>query len=434
MEHGECSLLHGGPTTGVPPKDALYALFLTTSGSPAISARGARKGGNAIQQEATPPRSAGNGAEGRDHKLVDCDVHPHLRGGLDDLEPYLSVAWRHRIGIGTDDTWPAKRYRDRVSIPRNLMYVNPAGVLRRDAVPPDGSVPGSDPTYVSSHLLDSHRIWRAVLIGGEVLGLGAMPDPDLAAVIAAAYNEWLAEVWLAADQRYRATLVVAPQDPMQAAKELLRTGRHKGFVAVLLPLTNILMGQRHYYPIYEAACELGLPITVHPNSGEGIFTTAPSMAGGSPTYYVEWHTGLTQVFHANLTSLVCHGAFERFPELRVVITEGGVAWVPDVLWRLDKNVKGLRDEIPWIRRLPSEYVFEHVRFTTQPFVEPRRREHLVALCDMVRAEKTLMFSSDYPHWDFDDPARALTWLPDDVRNRVRADNAVELYGERLAVL
>ena len=44
---------------------------------------------------------------------------------------------------------------------------------------------------------------------------------------------------------------------------------------MLLPLTNILMGQRHYYPIYEAAAELGLPITVHPNSGEGIFRTSP---------------------------------------------------------------------------------------------------------------------------------------------------------------
>src|SRR4028118_758931 len=200
-----------------------------------------------------------------------------------------------------------------------------------------------------------------------------------------------------------------------------------------MPLTNILMGQRHYYPIYEAAAELELPITVHPNSSEGIFTTSPSLAGAAPTYYVEWHTGLSQVFQANLISLVCHGVFERFPSLKVVITEGGFAWMPDVrrrggtngrgqaseadpislacralserfpslkvviteggfawlpdvLWRLDKNVKGLRDEVPWMRRLPSEYIFDHVRFTTQPFVEPRRPEHLHALCDIVCAE------------------------------------------------
>jgi uncharacterized protein len=363
--------------------------------------------------------------------LVDCDVHPHLRRGLADLKPYLTIPWQRRIGIGAETMSDGNAYRDLVSIPRNLLYINPAGVLRRDAIPPDGSVPASDPVHVSSHLLDAHHISRAVLIGGDVLGLGALPDPDLAAAIASAYNEWLGEVWLAADDRYRAAVVVAPQDPEQAAAEIRRIGPRNGFVAVLLPLTNILMGGRHYFPIYEAATDLGLPVTIHPNSAEGIFTNGPAMAGGPPSYYVEWHTGLSQVFHANLASLVCHGVFESFPALKVVITEGGFAWLPDLLWRLDKNVKGLRDEVPWIRRLPSEYIFEHVRFTTQPFVEPRRREHLHALCDIVEAGRTLMFSSDYPHWDFDDPARALTWLPQDVSKRVRAANAVELYGERL---
>jgi predicted TIM-barrel fold metal-dependent hydrolase len=379
----------------------------------------------------TSPRSVPSEDQGDRPSLVDCDVHPHLRGGLEDLAPYLSRSWQHRIGIGAHDGASTKRYGDQVSIPRNLLYVNPAGVLRRDAIPPDGSVPASDPSFVSSHLLEAHGISRAVLLGGEVLGLGAMPNADIAAVVASAYNEWLAEVWLAADHRYRAAIVVAPQDPSQAVKEIRRVGGRQGFVTVLMPLTNLLMGDRHLYPIYEAAVDLGLSVTVHPNSAEAIFRTGPSLAGGPPTYYVEWHTGLSQVFHANVTSLVCHGVFERFPTLKVVITEGGFAWLPDVLWRLDKNVKGLRDEVPWIRRLPSEYIFEHVRFTSQPFIEPRRPEHLHALCDIVRADQTLMFSSDYPHWDFDDPARALSWLPEHVARRVRAENAIDLYGTRL---
>jgi predicted TIM-barrel fold metal-dependent hydrolase len=357
--------------------------------------------------------------------LVDCDVHPHLRRGLEDLKPYLARPWRRLIGL--DDAGG----REGISIPRNVLYINPAGVLRRDAMPPDGGTPASDPAYVCTHLLDAHSIGRAVLIGGDVLGLGALPHPDVAAAIASAYNEWLSDVWLGADGRFRAAIVVAPKDPLAAAKEIRRVGSRTSFVAVLLPLTNILMGERHYYPIYEAAAELALPVTIHPNSAEGIFTTGPSMAGAPPTYYVEWHTGLSQVFHANVTSLICHGVFERWPSMKVVVTEGGFAWVPDLLWRLDKNVKALRDEVPWIRRLPSDYVFEHVRFTTQPFPEPRRRDHLHALCDIVCAEDTLMFSSDYPHWDFDDPVRALSWLPDRVLKRVRADNAVELYGERL---
>jgi predicted TIM-barrel fold metal-dependent hydrolase len=375
---------------------------------------------------ATDPRAASSRYE-----LVDCDVHPIMKRGLGELGAFMSTAARHRLGIDGRRGLTTVGQREAVSIPRNTLYVNPAGVLRGDAHAPDGSAPGADPAYTAQHHLDAHGISRAVLIGGEVLGLGAMPDPDAAATIAAAYNDWLAATWLAADERYRGALVVGVQDPQLAAEEIRRSGADERFVGVLLPLTNLLMGQRHHYPIYEAAAEVGLPVIVHPNSGEGIFRTSPGMAGASPTYYVEWHTGLSQVFQANLISLVCQGVFERFPSLKVVVTEGGLGWVPDVMWRLDKNVKGLRDEVPWVKRLPSEYVVDHVRFTSQPLPEPRRREHLHVLCDIVHADRTLMFSSDYPHWDFDSPRHALTSLPAGIRERVRVDNAVETFGPRL---
>ena len=365
------------------------------------------------------------------YDLVDCDVHPIMKGGMADLRPFLSRAAQHRLGLDERRPLTTTGHREAVSIPRNTLYVNQAGVLRDDATAPDGSAPGADPAFTATQLLDGHGVDRAVLIGGEVLGLGALPDPDAAALIASGYNDWLAATWLAADPRYRGTLVVGGQDPELAAREIRRVAADERFVAVLLPLGNLLMGQRHYYPVYAAAAEVGLPVTVHPNSGEGIFRTAPALAGGSPTYYVEWHTGLSQVFQANVISLICHGVFERFPELKVVLTEGGLGWIPDVLWRLDKNVKGLRDEVPWLTRLPSEYVVDHVRFTTQPLPEPRRREHLHVLCDIVHAERTLMFSSDYPHWDFDEPRHALAGLPAAVRDRVRAANAVETFGPRL---
>jgi predicted TIM-barrel fold metal-dependent hydrolase len=365
------------------------------------------------------------------YRLVDCDVHPIMRGGMGDLRPYLSLAAQRRLGLDERRNLTTTGHREAVSIPRNMLYVNQAGVLRDDARAPDGSAPGADPEFTAHQLLDTNGIDRAVLIGGEVLGLGAMPDPDVAAMIASAYNDWLVATWLSADERYRANLVVGAQDPTAAAAEIRRAGQDRRFVAVLLPLTNILMGQRHYYPIYEAAAELGLPVTVHPNSGEGIFRTSPPMAGGTPTYYVEWHSGLSQVFQANVISLICHGVFERFPGLKVVITEGGLGWIPDVIWRLDKNVKGLRDEVPWVKRLPSEYLADHVRFTTQPLPEPKRRHHLEVLCEIVQAERTLMFSSDYPHWDFDDPRHSLTALPAAIRQRVSVDNAVETYGSRL---
>jgi predicted TIM-barrel fold metal-dependent hydrolase len=362
---------------------------------------------------------------------VDCDVHPHLSDGLKTLAPYLSKEWRRRLLGGASLGWAKEVYASQLALPKNDMYINPVGSMRRDAFPEDGAVPGSDPELMVRQLLDGCDIDRAVLIGGNVFGLGALADPDAAAAIASAHNSWLGEYWLDHDRRFRGALAVSPHDAQLAVAEIERMADRAGIVQVFLPLTNVLMGDRRYYPIYAAAQHYGLPVSLHPNSVDGIYQKAPALAGGVPTYYVEWHAALTQVFQANLISLVCNGVFERFPGLKIVIAEGGVAWLPDVMWRLDKNWQALRDEVPWVKRLPSEYIFDNVRFTTQPFLEPRKREHLEAMLDIVNAERTMLFSSDYPHWDFDDPMRALNLVPQPARSRIRAGNAVELYGDRL---
>jgi predicted TIM-barrel fold metal-dependent hydrolase len=380
---------------------------------------------------ATAPAASGGAAVAPRTLRVDCDVHPHLKGGLGELVPYMPEAWRRRLSRGHAHGWAKEVYASEYSIPRNLLYINPVGVMRRDAMPEDGSVPASDPALVRAQLLDAYDIDRAVLIGGNMLGLGALPDADLAATIASAYNDHLSEHWLAADERFRGSLVVAPQDTSLAAAEIARAGDRPGIVQVFLPLQGTLMGDRHYYPIYAAAAERGLPVAVHPNSADGVFVKAPAIAGGVATYYIEWHTALSQIFQSNVISLACHGVFERFPGLRVVVAEGGFAWLADVMWRLDKDWESVRDEVPWVKRPPSEYILDHVRFTTQPFPEPAKQGHLDAILELVQAERTLIFSSDYPHWDFDNPMRAFAGLPDVLRERILGGTAAELYGSRL---
>ncbi|MEJ7654393.1 MAG: amidohydrolase family protein [Chloroflexia bacterium] len=185
-------------------------------------------------------------------------------------------------------------------------------------------------------------------------------------------------------------------------------------------------GQRQYYPIYEACEKHNLPLAIHPGTdGMGV-NEQPTP--GYPTHYIEWHTCLSLGFQAHLVSLLTEGVFERFPGFKVVLVEGGVAWLPALMWRLNAEWKALRTEVPWVLKPPSEYLPDHVRLTSQPLESPEKAAHLLAVLDMMDAERLLMFSSDYPHWDFDSPTHAFPKLPPEMNERIFSRNAREWYG------
>lgn len=361
--------------------------------------------------------------------IIDSDVHPNFNNGLKDLHDYFTPTWQEKLGTGGGADWKSRFAAASYVLPLDYLYINVVGAYRKDSMA-DGMAPGTDAAFTAEQLLDPHGIEKAVLVAGHLLGIGAFPEPEVAATVASAYNDWMCERWLQVDPRFRGALVVAPQAPDLAVKEIERMQGKPGIVSIFMPLHDILMGERHYYPIYEAAQKYGLPITVHPSGTESVFARAPKM-GGAPTYYLEWHTGLSQIHQSNVLSMVCHGVFERFPELMYVIAEGGFAWAAEIMWKLDRDWNGLRAEVPWLKRRPSDYIRRNVRFTTQPIVEPHKKEHLLTLLDMVYADETLIFSSDYPHWDYDDPQRALAPLPLELRRKIMIDTPKALYGDRL---
>ena len=88
--------------------------------------------------------------------------------------------------------------------------------------------------------------------------------------------------------------------------------------------------------------------------------------------------------------------------------------------------------MPDLERKPSEYLRDRVWYTTQPMEEPERPQWYPAMYrQMERAGlgNRLMFSTDYPHWDFDSPTHALPRsLDQDARRRILAENASALYG------
>jgi predicted TIM-barrel fold metal-dependent hydrolase len=241
-----------------------------------------------------------------------------------------------------------------------------------------------------------------------------------------ATNDWQIDAWMDHEPRLRASVIVPVEDGALAAEEIDRRGNDRRFVQVLIVArTAEPLGRRKYWKMFEAAERNNFPIGMHFGGSGG----APITGAGWPSFYIEDHAGMPTSFETQVTSLICEGVFERFPGLKIVLIEGGFAWLPALGWRLDNAWKRLKDEVPHLRRRPSEYLREHFWLTTQPMEEPSRPKYLRQLLGHMNMNDRLMFATDYPHWDFDAPNEAIpSTLDHDLRKAILADNARTLYG------
>jgi predicted TIM-barrel fold metal-dependent hydrolase len=348
--------------------------------------------------------------------IIDCDVHPTARS-LDDLKPYLSTRWwrhlqtfglRPRHGFAQADPYPK-------AAPR---------AARRDAWTPDGGKPGSDLAFMREHYLEPYGIERAILSPLYPTGQGDQ-NSEFSAAMCSAANDWQREIWTRQDARLKASVLVPYEDGEASRAEIERRAGEDDFAQVLmLSRTSEPAGKRRYWPIYEAASAAGLPVAIHVFGYSGY----PVSAAGWPSFYIEEMTGHSISCQSVVSSLVLEGVFERFPGLKVLLIEGGFAWLPALAWRLDKHWAVLREEVPHLRRQPSEYIREHCWITTQPMEEPEQRAQVLDVMEWIGWDR-LLFATDYPHWDFDDPAYALPPGMDAARRRaIYSENARALFG------
>jgi predicted TIM-barrel fold metal-dependent hydrolase len=329
---------------------------------------------------------------------VDCDVHC-APASLDALAPYLDESW-----VG---------------------YIEEAGVAlngRAGGAYPPG-VPSAPATYeqLEEALLGPAEP-RMVLL--NCLSLYEIHrNPYFSAAIARAINDWLREEWLERDERLRASLCVSTLDVDAAVAEIERVGGDERFVQVLLPVrSDSPYGNVRYHPLHEAAVRYGLPIGLHAWGRAG---SAPGLSGFTGTY-MEDYLANSQIAQTQLVSLVSEGVFDRFQELRVALIECGFTWMPSLLWRFDKDWKGVWREVPWVRERPSEYVRRHFRATTEPAQLPPAPEDKAALLDMVGLDM-LMFASDHPHEHGGSGAALLEAVGADAREAITRSTPSSFY-------
>lgn len=346
--------------------------------------------------------------------IVDCDCHNYWCSATV-LEPYLSGLWKDMFVDG-------ERTGPRGSFPHgHRPWFHPNNFSRTDIQP---ETEDDNYTIMKDKHLDRNGIGAAILTGDEPLEASTLAHPHYAAALCRAYNDYQVDYWLPKDPRFFGSIIIAPQDPALAAEEIRRLGDHPRMVQVLASQgSQRPYGDPFYHPIYQACADVGLPFAIHLGGHGGVNSTA--IASGPTTFFWETHAVLVQGAITHLASMIAQGVFERWPNLMFVVIECGVAWVPGILWRLDADYKALRKETPWLKMLPSEYFRRNIRFTTQPLERPENLQHLWSTLEAMDGKNTLMFASDYPHWDYDD-VRSLH-IPPEWRENIMGLNALSVY-------
>ncbi|MCC6625939.1 MAG: amidohydrolase [Chloroflexi bacterium] len=342
---------------------------------------------------------------------IDCDIH-NAPATAKTLVAYLPTRWKrhHELFGGRGHTGA---YYPRTS----------PNAARHDSWPPNGAPPGGDLPFMREQLLDHWGFEYGVL--NPLLGSGGQLNLEYGAALSSAINDWQIAEWTEPEPRLRASVVPMYEDGALAAAEIDRVGSNRQFVQILLPArTNEPLGRRKYWPMYEAAARHDLPIGIHFGGSGGV----PITGAGWPSFYIEDHAGMPTSMQVQVISLVLEGVFERFPTLKVVLIEAGFAWLPPLMWRMDRAWKRLREEVPHLRRLPSEVIRQHFWLTTQPIEEPAKPHQFHELLAQLDMDDRIMFATDYPHWDFDAPDLVFPTKIDPVLERkIMTDNARALY-------
>jgi predicted TIM-barrel fold metal-dependent hydrolase len=331
-------------------------------------------------------------------------------GRVDELLPYLSPYWARYV-----------RSSGFQGPPNHLPWYRAPARLRAEWQI-EGAVQGSDPKKAAADLFDGLGVSAALLCNPSMHVSSMRGAFELAAAIGTAYNDYSIEHWLDKDPRFFGSVYVVAHHPEEAAREIDRVGAHPQIVQVFLPVVSDRQyGQRQYWPIYEAAVRNDLVIGMH--HGQDVTGVL-----GYPNYFSEWHTTvLPAAMAAQIASMLFNGVFDRFPTLKVCCLEAGFSWMPSLMSRADHQRLQFREEIPWVKRKPSEHLRQHVRLATQP-MEHFSGSEFMKLVDLFGSEDMLMFSSDYPHYDSDSPARALpAGLPQGLRQKIMRDNALATY-------
>ncbi|TAJ81330.1 amidohydrolase [bacterium] len=276
--------------------------------------------------------------------------------------------------------------------------------------------------------MDSEEIDVAVLFGGGLGGsIPILEDAGFAAALASARNTWVAEYCSENPQRLKGVAVLPQQDISAAVQELNRAVTELGFVGVsLLPnLRGRHMADPYFFPIYQEAERLNVPICVHMFLGRYGSEATGTMRFDRFFYSHLFGHPFEQMIA--LAVVLGEGLLDRFPKLRFVFLEAGCGWLPYWIYRLDEHQEILGVQVPALKERPSRLLERG-----QLFFSCEADETELAHVMEVIGEDYIVFASDYSHFDSHYPGASKPIvehpkLSDAVKRKILSENSRRLY-------
>jgi len=357
-----------------------------------------------------------------DFLIVDVDAHHYESESFDQIAAYIedpiirhTATAKKGMGAGRPTLMNSQvGFQDVAGrIPRYT-------TRRNEKTPP---APHRDIT-LTKRWMDAMGVDMVCLFPTPMLMLGLHPQVEVEVAMARAYNRWLCDTVLADEPRFRSMLYLPFNDPEATYNVVKDFGDKKG-------VAGFMVTAARYKPVYDNAYmktyalleEMGKPLSFH-----AAYSWDDRTVGNANRFITVHALGFTVFNMVHLANWIVNGLPERFPKLKVMWIESGLAWLPFMCQRFDNEYMMRSSECPSLKGKPSDYI-RQMYFTSQPMEMVGNRTMLEETFKMINAETQLCYASDYPHWDMDLPSTIydLPFLSQQAKRNILGENARRFF-------
>jgi len=358
----------------------------------------------------------------KDVLIIDVDCHHYETDNLVDIIDYIDDPALRQTALNTYK-WkgPTTVLMDQPG------YQDMGGRITRYMERKGEKIPAGDQSrevLQTYRWMDALSVDYACLFPTPMLFLGLHPQTDIEVKLARAYNRWMCEKVLSSNPRLRSMLYLPFNDPDETYKIVQEFGDKPGVIGFMVVSTRYRgVYENCYMKTYALLEEMGLPLSFHAS-----YNWSDQLVSKTNRFITAHAVGFTFFNAIHCANWVVNGLPERFPKLKVIWIESGLAWVPWLMQRLDNDYRMRTSEAPALKKLPSEYMRE-MFYTSQPMEMVNNLKALELTFEMINADTQLLYSSDYPHWDMDLPSTIwdLPFLSEQSKRNILGLNAQRVF-------